>query len=308
MHLSKSTYHRLTPRTDCFSRKIASNDGRRGYPQKSLLPKIFKIIGSALFIFGGALTGSGLHAGEGERLSVPLEGYYADTIRKLLASDEPAQAGAKKAMANLLDHLENSQFTPMAEALRNSDLTQHDLDLLYAHAGRVVSLEDFLKTPPPAGTYILGIDELHYKALIEVFGFTDFYRAYESFGIDYRKDLNHREKFMTRITDGRQPVVMLVPNHVLTHVEPGKGFQAWTREEFKWLLSHPERLGSVSFVFGNYDRFSPEMIEMASATPTHPLDLAQMLLKSYWRAYQKRECGAWLRPSPKNQDLWLRVL
>ena len=147
--------------------------------------------------------------------------------------------------------------TDMNAAVKASDLTQDQLNIMLLNSRGFQAAEEFAANPlRDSGKasrdglhgYLLGLgmfqDLASFRAAYAS-GMRPFVDGYEH--AFHATQEAQTERYLDFITASGEPVTFLVPPHAMTsslgHVTQG---------EFKWLFAHPERMKNVTFVFGGY--------------------------------------------------------
>lgn len=159
----------------------------------------------------------------------------------------PAWAGTDLCAGELsAAHGKNEYLADSLEAnIRATGLTAVQVRTIRENAFAVVSADQLAKTKGLSG-YILGVDapDGRYWALARETGLIHYEAAYKKFGIGLG-DSRHTDTFMDTVTRSGERIYFLVPANLWIHPEG-----MYTKREMWWLLTHPERLEQVTFVFG----------------------------------------------------------
>lgn len=131
------------------------------------------------------------------------------------------------------------------ENLKETGLTDEELDSLMINAASVTRLDEFMKLDPLQGMQatILGTSANDYILdLTEHFHGRDFIDAYIKLT---GKFLSNTPLFLTRLMAEGMPIIFFMP--------PNLKRSPTTAAELKWFLEHPTAMKNVHFVYGAYD-------------------------------------------------------
>lgn len=142
----------------------------------------------------------------------------------------------------------------LEESVARTGLTKEHIQIIKKHSKGMIDIYQLMREKRKKDGFLLGLTSRYriYSAVSVSTGLALWDDAYDRFGID-RMDPKHTDKFMTCITNTQEEIVFLVPNQLWTHP---KGVV--TKREMYWLLSRPEKMKNVTFVFGAWESVDPK--------------------------------------------------
>lgn len=134
--------------------------------------------------------------------------------------------------------------------LLRSGLSPEQIKIIKKNAASVTDYKSFLMYAADSfhDATILGINSRHIiPGFANALQCRDYGDAYEEFFGDFIENA----EFMPRLTATEKDIIFLVPHELMNHPQAGA-----TKFEMEWLLSNPEKMSRVHFVFGVYDLVS----------------------------------------------------